>query len=404
MRFVTLLALLPLSVNAASTLDPSTHQHDHSVEEDSNISIGAMASVSVFSKGAVENEQLWRIPGALMGGHATPVGKGARVDHAALWGQYKISPKWDIQAELAAHDEGTGELSPELQHLQFNFKPHHKVLMSVGRMSSESTPSLSHHQGSVAFNEATLMADTLFGRHVHDAGVRINTQPKQYLDIGIEAWNGDFFPASEGEGAQDIYVKINKDWHDWNIKAGAWAMQSQAVSRGDDRYNNSGHSHTTATSTTPVDVLFTGDTKLNGVWADIGRRNAKGLTVGMQYEAAVSKSTGSLADSTRKAGYSNQYSSYAITPYLDYKKIQVSYRTEQLDLNNTVTGSGADIIATESNLKNSRSPKRDTVQASWRLTPSLSTSVAYTRDKTLTEKAESRMSVALQWHDVLYKR
>jgi hypothetical protein len=88
---------------------------------------------------------------------------------------------------------------------------------------------------------------------------------------------------------------------------------------------------------------------------------------------------------------------------LDYKKIQVSYRTERLDLNNTVTGSGADIVATEANLKNSRSPKRDTVQASWRLTPSLSTSVAYTRDKTLTEKGESRMSVGLQWHDVLYK-
>lgn len=368
------------------------------------LSIGASVHLTTNSKDAAGTDGLWRIPGALMGGHATPIEKGEYVNHASVWGKYVFNPKWDIQAAIATHDTQFSDLSAELEQLQINFRPTNQLQIQAGRMSTALAPSLSHHS-EVSFTEASLMTETLFGRHMQDEGIRVQAQPIKGLTVGVEAWRGDFYPATKGEGAQDMFVQFNRQWDAWDVKLGAWSMQAHAVLRGDDRYTGDhSHSHGSGGGTIPVDIRFTGKTKLNGLWADLGRISNKGSKTGVQYEVVQSRSKGELFDPTRKADYSNDYTSYTITPYYNYKKLQFAYRFERMDVKNTVSGSGAAIIAQEANLLTSRSPKRETVQVTWRMKPHLSTVLAYTRDKTLSDKSNNRITVSLQWSDTLYQR
>ena len=83
LRSITSVSLLVLPLLAFAH---GEEQHQHAEATDHKITVGASASIGWNSNGAADSNGLWRIPGALMGGHALPAQKGGRVDDAALWG------------------------------------------------------------------------------------------------------------------------------------------------------------------------------------------------------------------------------------------------------------------------------------------------------------------------------
>ena len=398
LRTVTSFALLaaPLAVFA------HTDAHKHTPEPTTTTEVGAAASMTWHSQGAADSDGLWRIPGVMMGGHALPVEKGGKLDDAILWGSHRLGERTTVSAKAGVHNDGSTSI--ELENLTLDYQPNTSkpVTLSAGLLEPAFTPSAHHHPSTATFAESTLLADAFWGRSIHDTGVRVTGKPTPNTEVGIEVWNGDFFPASSGEGAQDIYAKFNHERAGWDVSGGAWVMQATAKQRSDDRYFDADHSHT-PNGVTLTDVQFSGDTRMAGTWFALSAPETHGIKAGLHYEAAQAQSSGTLTDTTRQASYESDHLAYAMTPSVAWRNVKLSYRLEKLSLENDLGGNGAQVLADAANLITTANPKRETVQVNWQLNKKVGARLAYTKDKTLAE-SDDRVSVGLVWQDTLYKK
>lgn len=398
LRTITSFALLasPLAVFA------HTDAHKHTPDPATTTEVGAAASITWHSQGAADSDGLWRIPGVMMGGHSLPVEKGGKLDDAILWGSHRLGERTTVSAKAGVHNDGTTAV--ELENLTLDFQPNTRkpVTLSAGLLEPAFTPSAHHHPSTDTFAESTLLADAFWGRSIHDTGVRVAGNPTANTEVGVEVWNGDFFPASKGEGAQDIYAKFSHEQAGWDLNGGAWAMQATAAKRSDDRYFSTDHSHTPS-GVTLTDVQFSGDTRMAGTWFALSAPEKHGIKAGLRYEAAQAQSSGTLADTTRTASYDSDHLAYAVTPSVEWRKLKLSYRLEKLSLENNLGGNGAQVLADEAKLITDANPKRETVQVNWQINKKMGARVAYTQDNTLAE-TDDRVSVGLVWQDTLYKK
>lgn len=391
------LLVTPLSAYAhGSAHDPA----DDGSGSDSEIN--AAASITWNSKGAADSDGLWRIPGALMGGHALPADKGGKVDDAILWGSHRLGEHTKVSGSVGVHNDGSAQL--ELENLALDYTPANRkpVTLSIGKLEPAFSPSAHHHPSLDSFADSTLLADAFWGRSIHDTGVRATGKPTSNSEIGIEVWNGDFFPATSGEGAQDIYAKLRHEQAGWDIGGGVWAMQAKAAKRSDDRYFSSDHTHTPS-GVTLTDVKFSGDTRMAGAWFNLAAPEKHGFQAALRYEAAQGKSSGALADTTRRADYDSNHLAYAITPSLAWRNLQLSYRLEKLSLENKLTGNGAQVLADEANLVTDANPKRQTLQLNWRINRNVAARAAYIKDNTL-PTTDDRISIGVVWQETLYRK
>lgn len=367
--------------------------------------VGAAGSVSYFSEGSAGSDGYWRIAGNLMGGHALPVEKGFGLDDALIWGRYKISPEWQIHAKLATHNEGSHNYTANVDNF-FLSRTHlwqQPLDAEFGLMDANFTPSASTHPSLSQFVERPLITDAFWGGSVHDAGLRITWKPLNQWTLGAELWSGDFFPATQSNGAYSLFAQTEKQWANVTLKAGVWGLTAKAQDRADDRYT-AGHSHSTSTTTLP-DVRFTGDTDLAGVWLALDLPTWHGVQSHLQYEYAQSQANGELVnlDQARKATYASNHKGMSFVPSLRFGQHELSYRYEQLSLNNTLQGAGAALLAEDANLVNTHTPKRQTLQWKYQLNKQLAARVAYTEDKVLADKS-NRFNVGLVWQQRLYDR
>lgn len=392
------LLVLPLGAFAHGAAD----NHHADGETASSSEIGAAASITWNSQGAADSNGLWRIPGVMMGGHALPVEKGGAVDDAILWGSHRLGERSKVSAKVGVHNDGTTQL--ELENLALDYTPATRkpVTVSAGLLEPAFSHAAHHHPSLDTFADSTLLADAFWGRSIHDTGVRVAGKPTDNSEVGVEVWNGDFFPASSGEGARDVYAKLSHAQAGWDIDGGVWAMQADAVKRSDDRYFSTDHSHTPS-GVTLTDVQFTGDTRMAGSWLNLAAPEQHGVKAALRYEAAQSQSSGTLADTTRRAAYDSNHLAYAVTPSLSWRKLQLSYRLEKLSLENKLSGNGAQVLADEANLVNDANPKRQTLQVNWQVSKNVAARVAYIKDDTL-PTSDNRVSVGLVWQDTLYRQ
>ncbi|MEN9502737.1 MAG: hypothetical protein RI964_2022 [Pseudomonadota bacterium] len=395
-RFLAL-CLIPASVFAHEQEQHST------VAAQPKLTIEAAASTTWNSQTAADSNGLWRIPGALMGGHALPAQKGGKIDDAAVWGSYHPSQRTTLNAGLAVHNDGSASVEVENLSVDHQFNTPKPLSISAGVIEPEFSPTAHHHPSTDTFADANLVADAFWGRSIHDKGVRIAGKPTPNLEVGAEVWNGDFFPAKSGDGAQDVYIKWQHTHQDWDIAAGGWAMQAQATQRSDERYFDGGHTHATATATLPVDVKFTGDTQMAGSWLSVDAPERHGIRPQLRYEAAQTQSNGQLADTTHTAAYKTDHLGFAITPSIRFRDYQLSYRFEKLSLDNHLSGNGAQVLAEETNLINSANPQRQTWQIAGQVRKNWGWRVAYVKDHTLAT-ADQRVNVGLTWQDKLLER
>ncbi|EIJ35478.1 hypothetical protein [Thiothrix nivea] len=402
-RLLTSISLLALPLGAsAHGSAPTPADHHASATNDSHSTIGAAASITWNSRGAADSNGLWRIPGVMMGGHALPAEKGSTVDDAILWGSHRLGEQTRVSAKVGVHNDGTTQV--ELESLALDYTPatHKPVTVSAGLLEPAFSHAAHHHPSLDTFADSTLLADAFWGRSIHDTGVRLAGKPTSNSEIGVEVWNGDFFPATSGEGAQDVYAKLSHERAGWNMEGGVWAMQTDAVKRSDDRYFSTDHSHTPS-GVTLTDVRFTGNTQMAGSWFNITAPKQHGIEAALRYEAAQAQSSGTLSDTTRQAAYDSDHLAYAVTPSVSYGKLQLSYRLEKLSLENKLSGNGAQVLADEANLVNDANPKRQTLQLNWQINRNVAARAAYIKDDTLTT-SDNRVSVGLTWQDTLYEK
>ncbi len=395
-RFLAL-CCIPINVYAHEQ-----EQH-HSADGSKKLTIQAAVSTTWNSKTAADSNDLWRIPGTLMGGHALPASKGGKIDDAAIWANYQANQRTSLHAAIGTHNDGSTQAELENLSIEHQINIRKPLTISAGVIEPEFSPSAHHHASTDTFADASLVADAFWGRSIHDKGVRITSKLQPNVEVGAEIWNGDFFPAKSGDGAQDLYVKWQHIHNDWHLVAGAWVLQAQANQRSDDRYFDSGHSHATATASLPVDVKFTGDTQMAGSWLSMNAPERYGIRSQLRYEAVQTQSDGQLADTTHSADYDSDHLAFAVTPSINFRNYQLSYRYEKLSLENHLSGNGAQVLAEEANLITNANPKRQTLQVNWQATKSLGLRLAYIQDHTLAE-SDQRVSIGLTWHDKLYSK
>ena len=125
-------------------------------------------------------------------------------------GIYRLNERTQFNAAVGVHNDGSTSL--ELENLSVDYQPPTRkpVTLSAGMLEPEFSPSAHHHPSTDTFADSTLMADAFWGRSIHDKGVRLTGKPTEHTEIGVEVWNGDFFPAKSGDGAQDVYAKFER--------------------------------------------------------------------------------------------------------------------------------------------------------------------------------------------------
>ena len=375
-------------------------------EGEAKFEIWSAASVSWYSQGAVDNNEYWRIPGVMMGGDALPVKEGFALDDAILGSHYRLTEKTKVTAKLAVHADDSNHSQLNLENLFFSYQFNKQLGVSLGQMEANFSPTASYHASLQNMAEAPLVADAFWGRSFHDVGVQVAWQPIPSLTLGLEAWDGQSFPATSGKdgGSQDVYLKWSQPWKNWQFQAGLWGMRAEAFQRGGDRYS-SGHSHGSDFSPLPDDIRFSGDTMMNGVWLSlmtpVWSQWQFQLSAEMVKCLLNSQSDGNLIDTTRQADYETDHSGYYVMPTLVWGDHQLSYRYEQLLLKNTLKGAAAQILAEQANLINEQDPVRQTVQWRWQISEDFAWRMAYTQDESLPEMTE-RYSVGLVFNRSLF--
>lgn len=141
---------------------------------------------------------------------------------------------------------------------------------------------------------------------------------------------------------------------------------------------------------------------MGGAWLALHSPENHPIQAGLHYEAVLSKADGKLDDGNRHADYVADHLGYAITPSIAWRNLKLSYRLEELSLENKLKGDGAFLVARAANLLNERNPKRQTVQLNWQVNKKIGVRVAYTQDDTL-PKGNDRVSVGLVWQDTFAK-
>lgn len=374
----------------------------HSSDEalaNSKLQIGLLFSASAYSSEAQDAQGLWRIPGLLMGGDALPNQQGAQLDAASLWARYQWQEQSALHAAIGTH---AGHTDLSLENLYLDYQPANleQISTAVGLMDASFSPSASSHPSARKFAETSLLADALWGGSIHDLALRLDWQVHPKLKFGLELRDGDFFPASKGEGAQVLFAQTEQTWQSLSFKAGVWGLKATAVQRGNDRYQ-AGHSHST-TGFTPPDVRFTGDSDLAGIWLTSTAAIHAKWQAGFDYEAVQAKSMGQLTENNYQAAYQADHLAYTLTPSLQYGAWNLSYRFEKLSLDNHLQGSGAVVLAQDANLMNSAQPQRQTLQLAWQANKNLHWRAAYTQDDTVANQ-DKRFSVGLVWEQSVYQ-
>ncbi|AHE99065.1 hypothetical protein [Thioalkalivibrio paradoxus] len=396
------IALLAAAVAASLALTARPGHAHAPVSAPAKTEVSAGLSLTWRSQGVVDDGLPWRIPGALMGGHALPAQEGLELDDAFLGIRHPLSDRLHVGAKIAAHGHGgdSGDVDIELEHAFVGFShelAHQPVLFEAGRMSPRFSPAVAEHPSTRLFSEAPLAMDVFLGRHYHDEGILLMRSDPDGLSAGVELWRGSNFPATSGSGggAWDLFATYRWSGHRQQADVGLWHLHADARLRPDARYQE-GHSHGLPDEEMPPDIRFTGDTRLTGLHGSVRHFVRPDLAIGISGEFLDSRSDGALSDALRRANYTGDYRGGWIQPELHWGRHTLGLRYERLELKNELHGAAAPGLAKDANLLNDDDPERLGIAWRYRFDHGLAVRVEWTRDQSLPERS-NRLGIGLVW-------
>lgn len=288
------------------------------------------------------------IPGAMMGGEAYAPRDGANLDDAQLslnWQQ----GEYFVYANVEAHDHG-GQSELGIESLYFEFEVY-GVNIKAGQFNSEVTELASWHGSRATYSQAHLMSDVFFGRHFSDVGFAVSKN-WEFAKLGVEATNGNAWPASTSEQSISAYAHFNAAISKLNLNAGFWGMDSGALQRSDSRFDQ-GHNHGGVDSTIPIssEYTFSGDVQTLGVFAE-AEFAFPSITLGLRVEEIHQESSGNLSRAAQSSGLESDYQGVNISTYMRYKNHSLHLSYEQIGLDNTFINAPSTLFINESGLFN----------------------------------------------------
>ncbi|GAC17194.1 hypothetical protein [Paraglaciecola arctica] len=361
-------------------------------------SIVVKTAVTFRSDEAYPTDQVWQLPGVLMGGEALPVEQGASLDDVQLLGHLNVQERYFVSAKVGAHSHD-GATEVELENLWFGVSAElldQPLLFELGKMSTKVTPTANFHASGGAFSESPLLADVFFGRHFIDIGGRASSNIYGLI-LGVEIWNGDNWPATSGDGAASLYIHYPYKKGGLNAQLGSWLMSSRAESRTDQRYQG-GHSHGDE-QLSASDLEFTGDTLTMGVFANL-QWKFKPIILNGEFEWIRADIDAHLVDTTQSAVFVATQDGYKLQfgLSLDNHSLQVKY--ERLVVDNSFTQTSQLFIQSSGLHNQGFEPEKLAVAWTWDFYQDFKFRTEWYQDDSH-EQQGSRWSLGLVWQHKL---
>jgi hypothetical protein len=369
--------------------------------------VDATVAVTARSAGAVGRNEYWRIPGALMGGHAWPAEQGFSLDEMSLSLGYRIDGNFFALAKAAQHGSQGEHSEVAIEHASIGYVccgDETRWIAETGRMSALFSPSIALHASSQVFVDTPLIADVFLGRHFHDDGLRLRRQTDHGLNVGMELWRGHAFPASADEkgGAADLFAALLHKRGRLRLETGIWSLLARAWQRPDHRYSEA-HSHAGANAEPVADIRFTGDSVLGGVHGRVQWQLSADRALALRAEWMTVRADGDIADATRQALISSRYSGVLLQPELRMGRHLFALRGEQLVLDNHLTGAAAQVLAGDANLINDDNPWRIGLGWRWQWRDSIAVRAELSHDAS-TADPHNRVALGLVWQQALTRQ
>lgn len=380
---------------ATLSLLQSSYGICHSESDEITTQITGYAALTWRSQEIVDSNEPYLIPGTFLGGETLAQEKGASLDEVRLALTYALSENYYINSSIVSHHdneislEGFSIVAPNISQLMGSS-------IELGRFDTNTTPTAYWHATSSNFTESSLLSDVFFGRHFIDTGARIS---KRFSNVtfGLEAFNGNSWPASNGEGSSSAYIQTNFNLYTIEINTNLWAMNSKSHDRSDDRYS-SGHSHGGNQITTSVSEYgFSGETKQYGIWFGASKQ-LNTLTLSSEIEWIGSNSEGTLSNSTQQSLYENKNEGYRAKISANYHKHLLSIQHEEVAFQNDFLSPITSAFAEQANLINNEfEPSKTVIAWSYAATDDLSFRINYAAQKISSPESISRISLGLIW-------
>lgn len=387
-RVSTLLLCSAFSTNSIAHTQGYTHIKN---------SVDAGASITLRSNEMLEDDQLYLIPGTLMGGEAYPYEKGLGIDDAYLAGGFSWSEHLLLSGELSAHEhESSVELELETLALSYRPKLESEWYVTAGKFASRISPSASWHANPHSFTEAGLQSDLHFGRHGYDNGIRISYEPMAW-QVGLELWNGQNWPASSRQGQYNFYGFINGELGKSHYRLGAWFGRSEAENRVDQRFSQ-GHSHSGGSADTNIsEYEFTGDIDGFGAYfmGEFPLNDKHSLFLDLEFVSQTHQ--GDLSRNNQNTEIEYAPETYRVSLAWQAGEHKFIAQQERTIITNEIGNSVDAIFLSESNLENNdHEPSRFTMAWHWRLNSNLVSKVEWVRENLIDkDETQSRFNINL---------
>jgi hypothetical protein len=282
------------------------------------------------------------ISGFLGAGHEHGADRGFSVGHTELIASGAIDPYFDGLVALAAQPEG----GVEVEEAWFRTPGLGSgLILKGGRFLSGIGYLNEQHSHAWDFADQTLMYQALFGEHLVQDGVQLKwlAPTETFLELGVEAARGQFFPGSEdggdrnGPGAWAAFARIGGDVGASNSwRAGLNHLSARPRNR---------HSHLEDINGAESHLDFSGDSRTWIVdfvwkWAPLGNPARRNLKLQGEYFRRTEKGDVACADNTEEGGAcvgavgayrSRQFGWYLQSVYQFMPGWRAGYRYDRLD-------------------------------------------------------------------------
>ncbi len=382
-----------------SILVPVADTFAHTNNNTIDTALTASAALTWRSDEVVKSNEPYLIPGTFLGGEALAQPQGATLDEVRLDAIYKASSRYYAKASISSHHDN--EVSLET----FSLVAHNLPLLGsssieLGKFESKVTPTAYWHSDTSTFSESSLLSDIFFGRHYVDTGARALKTLGNFT-FGVEAFNGDSWPANSGEGTATVFIQSQFHLKNTSLNINTWAMDSSALDRLDDRYSN-GHSHGGIQISSSVEEYqFTGDILQYG--ALLGTEtNIRSFSFLSEIEWMATESEGRLENATQQSLYENHHEGYRIYLSAGFKHHSISLQHEEIALQNEFLSPITPNFAQDANLiNNDFEPSKSTIAWSYAITNEFTIRLEYASLKLFSSESDTRTNFGIVWRKPL---
>lgn len=298
----------------------------------------------------------YALPGFALGEEAGLNKEGFSLGESEITLSASVDQYWRGQMTMSLVDED-GETATELEEAYIEtLGLDNGLTIRAGRFFSGIGYLNGKHAHAWNFNDAPLVYRGLFGNQIKQDGLRLNwaLPTDQYFEVGLEAGNGQSFPAGgshSGLGSWAAFAKTGGDIGD----SASWQLGLSHY-QADDIEGREATTHE-----------FSGDSKLNGIdlvykWSPNGNATERSLVLQTEYftrdeSGSVEAATGdSSIDANQKGWYAEGI--YKFKPHW-----RTGLRYDSLSSDNT--GSNAAILQTAGLLDEGHDPSRTSAMVEW---------------------------------------